>query len=504
MTRRDVDVVIVGAGIGGLTAAAWLRSRGLRVHVLEALSEPGGKAGTVVVDGASLDTGPSVLTMPEVFDEAFGALGTSLDAEVALRRPSPFFRYVFPSGATFDVHPTLAATLESARASLGADAARELESFLGYARRIWEAAAPAFVFGAAPTPLGIMRLGPRMIASVTRIDALRSMKAAIAARIRSPELRVLLERYATYNGSDPRFAPATLNCIAHVELTLGGSGVEGGIQALVRALVSVLEAHGVVVELGASVARIRMRGGRAIGVELADGRTIDARAVVANADATAVFSQLLPSQVGAKHVPTTEPSMSGWTAIVRARRRARPAHVALFPRAYDDEFTDVFDRDRPPREPTVYLCAQEPCHGIAGWPDAEPVFVMVNAPAEPEVGGRDDAIWSALREAVIARLRAAGQLEDGDQVVWERTPAGLAARFPGTRGSIYGAASTSRTAAFRRPANRVPGVPGLYLASGSAHPGGGLPLAALSGRAAAAVLLEDLRERTLPPTKVVR
>jgi 1-hydroxycarotenoid 3,4-desaturase len=164
----------------------------------------------------------------------------------------------------------------------------------------------------------------------------------------------------------------------------------------------------------------------------------------------------------------------------------------LFPADYDAEFADIFDRDRPPVAPTVYLCAQERCHGTTGWADAEPVFVMANAPAEPADHPRAPEVWAALEAAVEHRARAAGAWRDGDALVWRRTPTQLAADFPGSRGAIYGAASNDRFAAFKRPPNRVSGVPGLYLASGSAHPGGGLPMVALSGLAAADCLGDDL------------
>jgi 1-hydroxycarotenoid 3,4-desaturase len=488
------EAVVVGAGVGGLAAAVALAARGVRVRVLEAGARPGGKLGIATVDGVEVDTGPSVLTLPDTLDRTFRLAGSSLADELELREPSPAFRYLYPDGTELDVHPRAEETLASVARTLGPAAADELARFLAYAGRIWAAAAPHFVYGAAPSIGALARGGPASLALLPRIDPLRTMFGAIRARVRDERLRWLLARYATYNGSDVRRAPATLNCIAHVELAMGGYGVRGGMYEVVRALVRCAERLGVEIECGARVERILLRHGAVAGVRTMDGREHRADAVVGNADAAHVLGELVDADRRARSSPAP-PSTSGWVGILRARRRtgeaARIAHTVLFPRAYLDEFADLFDRGRPPREPTVYLCAQEAAHGRGGWAEHEPVFVMANAPAEPADGARPAEAWDALCGTVLARLDAAGLRAPGDELVWERTPGDLAAQFPGSRGSIYGAASNSPFAAFRRPANRVAGVRGLYLASGSAHPGGGVPLCVLSGHAAADALLAD-------------
>lgn len=487
------DVVVIGAGVGGLAAAARLAARGLSVDVLEAGERVGGKLNVRVVEGVEVDTGPSVLTLTGALDDTFRVAGSSLRDEISLREPDPAFRYLYPDGVSLDVFVRPEETIESVRRTLGAEAADDFAGFLRYAGRIWEAAAPHFVFGPAPTPGVLARGGLASLALLPRIDPLRRMWGAIQGRVRSPHLRWLLARYATYNGSDARRAPATLNCIAHVELALGGYGVEGGMYEVARALARVAERAGARIHTGARVEHVRVEDGRVRGVETSDGRHWPADSVVGNADAAHVLGDLLPRGAAAR--PAYTPSMSGWVGILRARRRtaadARVAHTVLFPGAYMEEFADIFDRDRPPADPTVYLCAQEACHGRAGWADDEPVFAMANAPAEPAAAPRDPEVWRRLRATVLERVRAAGLRGDDDRLAWERTPGDLAREFPGSRGSIYGAASNSPLSAFRRPPNRVARVRGLYLASGSAHPGGGVPLCILSGAAAARALLGD-------------
>jgi 1-hydroxycarotenoid 3,4-desaturase len=504
-TARAADVVVIGAGMGGLSAAIALASRGMRVTVLEAHERVGGKLGIGEVDGVEFDTGPSVLTLPGVLDQVFRLGGTSLADELELIEPAPAFRYLYPDGVALDIFPELERTLASVRESLGGEAEDEMHRFLRYAGGIWNAASGHFVFGPAPGPAALARAGVATPALLLRIDPLRSMWRSIRNRVRSEHLRWLFARYATYNGSDVRRAPATLNCIAHVELALGGYGVRGGMYGIARALLRTAERMGVAVHCGTRAERIAVRDRRVRGVEADDGRRWSAGSVVVNADAAHLFSTLLPPRRRRLRASEADASMSGWVGILRARRRtgeaARVAHTVLFPHRYTDEFADIFDHRRPPREPTVYLCAQEACHGRSGWAAEEPVFVMANAPPEPPRGATTEQVWDRLRDTVLQRVRSAGLCDADDAPVFQRTPTELAAHFPGSRGSIYGSASNSPLAAFRRPPNRARGIGGLYLASGSAHPGGGVPLCLLSGHAAAQAMLSD---RGLTPLETIQ
>lgn len=504
MSRDTGPAVVIGGGLGGLAAAIELGAAGRAVTLLEAASQLGGKAGTAVVDGVTVDTGPSVLTMPEVLRQVVARAGLHLDDHLTLRAPEPGFRYLYADGTQVDVHHHLEDTLDSVGRSLGSDARADLARFLAYSRRIWEAASPYFVHSPAPTLPRLLQLRFRDLLEVRYIDALRSMVAAIDAQVRSPHLRMLLARYATYNGSDPRVAPGTLNCIAHVELALGGFGVEGGIGHMVDVLALAARRVGVQIRLGARVDRVHTEGGGVTAVRTADGCTFPATAVISNAEVAHTIHALLPPTAGRKVRldGTTERSMSGWTGVLRARRRtgdrARVAHTVVFPEDYSAEFADIFDHDRPPADPTVYLCAQEACHARTGWAEAEPVFAMANTPPEPVDLPRAPEVWAHLRDRVHARLVDAGQAEADTPWVWTRTPTELAERFPGSRGALYGASSNDRFSAFKRPPNRVSAVPGLFLASGSAHPGGGMPLALLSGVLAARAALGNRSASPVP------
>ena len=254
-------VVVVGAGIGGLAAAARLAHAGIEVVVVEAADEEGGKIGREEWEGVRFDTGPSLLTMPWVFGELFAECGERFEEAVELIRLDPAFEYRWPDGASLTVRAELSATIEAVRASLGARAAAEFASFMEYARSIWEEALPNFVAGPAPELGGVMRLGLGRLARLRRIDPLRTMQAGIERHVREPHLRDLLMRYATYNGSDPRRAPATLNCIAWVEMGEGGWGIAGGMHALPRAVRALAERGGARFEFGERVERVEVEGG---------------------------------------------------------------------------------------------------------------------------------------------------------------------------------------------------------------------------------------------------
>lgn len=489
----STEVVIVGAGMGGLSAALKLSKRpDLSVTVIEAAGGPGGKVGVAHHDGVSFDTGPSLLTLPTIIGELLADRGYSLADELPLVHPDPMATYRFADGTTVDIGATMEQTRANIGDALGPVAADEFSDFMDYTRRIWEAAAPYFVLDKAPSVLTPFSMGLSAIRAFRDIDSTSTMVDAIDKRVRNRHLRSIFLRYATFNGSDPRRAPATLNCITWVDLGLGGRGVQGGMYQLAKTLARLAQAGGVRFVYNQRVRSIGVDGDRF--VIATDDEQWRPHRVVVNADVRHLVDDLWSAKVPKKLRKDPALSTSGWNAVIRARRRPaaqRRPHEILFPdRPYIEEFVDLFDRHQAPTDPTIYLCAREKAHQAPGWPDHEPLFIMANAPACDGRGPQQD--WEAFEANAMARLRSRGLIDDDDHIVWRRTPQGLAERFPGSQGSLYGAASNDKFAAFQRPANSAPGIPGMYLASGSAHPGGGVPLCIQSGRQAAQELLEDL------------
>ncbi len=486
------NALVIGAGSGGLSAAIELAAAGRNVTVLEAGDAPGGKIGCATFEGVEFDTGPSLLTLPEVLDAVLKRANTSLADELTLLTPAPLFRYRWPDGATLDVAHAPEETLANIDRTFGHSAATEFRSFLDYTRDIWNIAAPPFIFGDAPSFATLMRMGLSGLSTSRKIDPMRTMWQAISNRVTEPHLRLLLARYATYNGSDPYVAPATLNCIAHVEISLGGYGVAGGMAAIARAFERVAKRLGVTFRYNTRVAHITVENSSVRGVVTTAGETFNASVIVSNADVAHLASDLLTPATPHDIQGRYEHSMSGWTATLKARRRdpsQRAAHEVLFSSDYPREFEQIFRDKRPPDDPTIYLCAQEKAHARNGWQDHEPLFVMINAPALRVEGETMRALYANVADRIKAILTRHNLIDPDDHFVWQRTPDDLAIRFPGSLGSIYGPSSNGRFAAFQRTANRSSRLNGLFVASGSAHPGGGVPLCVLSGTKAAEAAL---------------
>lgn len=486
------EALVLGAGFAGLSAAVHLASAGLRVTLVEQDPAPGGKAGERRRNGFRFDTGPSLFTLPRVLDEVFAAAGRP--NPVPLRALDLLCRYRFASGRVWDVFADPQATEAGLRpAEVGA-----YRSLLREAERLYRAAAPTFVFGPPPGPGALLRFALRHGLRAHPGRSLPQLLAAHGASLeRLPELAQFFLRFATYYGADPFRAPAVLHNIAWVELGEGASAPLGGVRAVVEALTELALDLGVQLECGVRVEALPTADGRLTGVRTSAGER-RAPLVVSALDRAHTLALLRPRprQRPALARQAAEPSLSGLVLLLEvAGESAHPHHTISFPADYRAEFAAI-RRGEFPADPTLYLAISsksDPRDAPAG---CENWFVMANAPA---LGPGVDPAAQREREAaaaagVLSLLHARGLL-DGVRVEGRRWlgPSHLA-RY-GHRGAIYGRAPHSLLATLRPP-HRLAGVRGLWLAGGTVHPGGGIPLALLSGRGAARAALASRRGRS--------
>jgi phytoene desaturase len=479
------DVVVVGGGVGGLAAALRLRAAGHAVRVLERRPALGGKLDVRVRDGFTFDTGPSLLTLPGVLDELFRVAGTRLSAEVDLTRLDPQIRYRWPDGSGFDASDDPEATTRAVDAfSPGGGAA--LRRFTAHGQRIWAVSERTFLAGPMSGPLDLLRRmrSPR---DLTAIDPVRTLDAVARRTFSDSRLVQWAGRYATYSGSSPYRAPATLACIPAVEARHGVWYPAGGMGALRDALVRVAERTGVELATGCEVERIEASGARVRAVVTADGTRHRADVVVANVDAEHLYRDLLPDGPALTRTRRAGRSLSGFVVLagVRGTTPGQAHHTVWFPADQALEFRQLVDGGVLADRPTIYACVPSVCDPTQAPPGHESWFLLVNAPAGV-------AVDRAAYQARLFDLLAAYGTDLRDRLCFTETitPADLAERYRAPGGAIYGASSNGRRAAFLRPANRGPRR-GLYLVGGSSHPGGGLPLVAISGRIVAVLVGQD-------------
>ena len=486
-------VIIVGGGIGGLSAAIRLQSQGYQVTILEKNASVGGKMSQISDGDFRWDAGPSVITMKHVFDDLFAAAGRNFDDYVTLLPVEPSTRYFYPDGTKIDASSDpkrMAAEISK----VDKRDVKGYQKYLKYAETIHNVTGPVFIYDHPPSPASFAKVP---ITKWMKADPLRSMQDAIKSHVRSPQMRQLLGRFATYVGGSPYDAPATLNVIAHVELSGGVYYPQGGIYRLAEGMAQLAEELGVEICTDTPVQQIAMKNNHITGVTLANGDKIDAEIVVANLDVTSTYKHLLPktsyTTQRLQKLESFDLSCSGFIMMlgVEGTYPQLAHHNIFFSRDYQREFKQIFNQSVPPDEPTIYISITskaDPDHAPDGH---ENWFLLVNAPA---LSKRYD--WAkhteSYRERVLNRLAKFG-IDVRERIVTEHimTPADLQAHNGAWRGALYGQSPNSKWTAFRRPNNRDETISGLYFAGGTTHPGGGVPMVTLSGKVAAEMIAED-------------
>ena len=468
------SAVVVGGGIGGLAAALRLRQSGCRVTLLEKNATLGGKVAERKADGFRWDLGPSLFTMPQILDRLFTDLGETRKDYLSLEPLSPNCRYRWADGYQFDENEFFWSRPDSAR-------------LLRHAEGLYKLSAPAFL-ESDPSEIWKKILNPALLPLLRYLPAMspfRSLASASRHFYTDPHLQQFLQRFATYNGSDPELTPATFAVIPYVQARFGGWYIRGGIRRLAEALFELAQKHGVEIQTSAEVSSIDRTG-----VTLASGKKISADLIFHNGDVLRAYQKMIQhpraSEIASK-MAEPERAISGFVVLlgVKGKDSSLAHHNIFFSDNYPLEFQQMFREHRPAQSPTIYLCVNARTEPASAPPDHDNYFLLVNAPANTtsidwakESPRYTDQIIRILDEKFLPGLES--------KIVHKEwiSPADFESRDGVVGGSLYGWASHGMIPSFLRPPIRSKLLPNLFFVGGTTHPGGGLPLVLLSAEIA--------------------
>ena len=479
--------------MGGLSAAARLQALGHQVTVIERSSKYGGKLSRYQKDGFVFDLGPSLFTIPSIYRDLFDRTGKPLDEAISIVAPERAFRYQFADGTVVNLPPADPGAIAVALGeALGPAAQKEWLAMIKRGSLAWQLTRTPILESPLTGLTDLFKLvkNPRDIFVIKPWQTLRSMGKKLFT---DQKLQFILDRYATYTGSDPRKTPAALVTIPYVEQVFGAWHIAGGITKLADAVYQRCVDLGVQFKFNTEVTEIETKSD-AVSAVKASGTSFAADFVIANCDASLLYGKLLKHPNAAKRyrkLKRTTPSLAGFILLlaVSGKTEGIGHHNIWFPENYDDEFDQIFGSSpKPVSDPTIYACVPDD-DKMRPNSQSESWFILVNAPRHSQqLNWKDAELSERYADLIIEKLAARG-VKIKDRILWRETltPADLEDRYAAPGGSIYGSSSNGVLSAFLRPSN-IGAVTGLYLVGGSSHPGGGLPLVGLSARIVAQLI----------------
>lgn len=503
-------VVIVGGGLAGLASAVELAAKGLPVTIVEANNHLGGKMNLLEEDGFTFDMGPTIITMPQVLKGIITRAGRDPARAIDLIDLDPQWRCFFDDGTRIDLRRDARRFAQEIDAQFPDSKPGEgFLKFYNFSQRMYRLSEKVFFYKdlggigdmikKPPTEPGVARDAMAM-----RLHS--TVGATIEKMIPEPHVRQVCEHFLQYVGSSPFMAPAVLSLIASAQLDHGCWYPMGGTRMVARSLERIADELGVQRVSGRKVTKILTEGDRATGVQLDDGRHIDAAAVVSNCDVQRTYGDLLKGQGGAalqrrRIAENYKPACSGLVLYLGLRKQYDHLahHNFLFSQDSHREFDDIYRKGIPARDPTLYIAAPSRTDPDQAPNGCEALYILIHTAALDERhqwldrGGKPGKTLAEYRPIVIEKLKRHGMEDIEDHIAVERylTPPQIEHMYNATGGAIYGLASHGRLKGGFKPRNRSKVLPNLYLAGGSVNPGPGVPMVLMSGVTAAWSLCED-------------
>ncbi len=494
MSKKGKTVAVIGSGLGGISAAISLAEAGYRVEVFEKNPRIGGKLNQLQAEGYTFDLGPSIMTLPHVFERLFERAGKKMADYFTIRTLRPHWRNFFPGGEVIDLYPE-PERMDGELAKAGADPAR-FRRFLDYSGRLYDLVNRGYFEQGLDTAADFRRFYG--LWDFRKFDLLRTMHGSVARHVRHPRVRDILDFFIKYVGSSAYDAPAFMNCLPTIQFRYDLWYVEGGLYNIARGFGRLMEELGIRVHLDREVETITTGGGRARGLVTAGGGTVEADYVVCNMEVIPASRRLLgesPSEL--KRLEKFEPACSG-LVIDLGLDTAYPQlahHNFFFSGNQREHFNSVFRKHRLPGDPTIYLVAASKTDPTVAPAGCDCLKILPHIPYLDHQNPVPAEEYLALKERVLDKLERMGLTDLRKHVVFEHfwTPVDIERNYYSNRGSIYGVVTDRwKNLGFKAP-KQSPKYPNLFFVGGSVNPGGGMPMVLLSGQNAARQLVEEDR-----------
>jgi phytoene desaturase len=505
-------VIVVGGGLAGLAAAAELSTLKFRVILVERNAHLGGKMNLLQEQGYSFDMGPTILTLPQVLRGIIRRSGRRVEDYINLINLNPQWRCHYEDKTVIDLLGNVADLTKALdRQFPGTNVGAGYQRFIDFSRRMMRLSEKVFFYRDVGGVFDMMRKPPKEPGVMSDVFAMRmhsTVGATVHRDIAEPHVRQMCEHFLQYVGSSPFLAPAILSLIASAQVdhgcwySMAPDGKSGGTRCVARALERIGREQGVEYITGVGVKKIRTKDGKAVGVDLEDGRVILADAVVSNCDVQRTYRDLLgdpKAQSEQKSIASDyTPACSGVVLYLGLNRQYEHLahHNFLFSRDSEAEFNDIYTKGIPARDPTLYLAAPsrtDPTQAPAG---GEALYVLVHTAYKR--GNQDwegpGGLLEKYKPVIMDKLRRFGMQDIDKHIVVDKflSPAGIERMYNAEGGAIYGLASHGKLKGGFKPRNRSRVLKGLYLTGGSANPGPGVPMVLMSGVTAARSLAHDL------------
>jgi len=475
-------IIVIGSGLGGLSAAISLAQQGYAVTIHEKNARIGGKLNVLKEQGYTFDLGPSILTLPHIFERLFERSGRQMSDYIPIRPLRPHWRNFFQDGMVVDLYPE--PELMAAEARKAGEDPANVARFLKYSADLYDLVNAGYFEQGLDTAKEFRRFYG--LGNFLKFDLFRTMHGGVKRYLKTPHMRDIFDYFIKYVGSSAYHSPAFMNCMATIQYRYDLWYVDGGLYHIALGLQRLMDELGIVVRLNSEVTEVRKQGDRVTGL-VANGEFHPANIIVSNMEVIPAYEKLLlEDDAFLRSLEKYEPSCSGLVLELGldCQYPQLAHHNFFFSGDQREHFHTVFRQRQLPPDPTIYLVAASKTDPTVAPPGCDCLKILPHIPHIDDAHPLTRGDYMLLKERVLDKLERMGLQDLRRHVVFEHcwTPHDIREQYCSNKGSIYGVVSDRfKNLAFKAPKQSTK-YPNLFFVGGSVNPGGGMPMVVLCGQ----------------------